>query len=233
VTDLARAIRLTEVLNQLGISEEQIEDLIEQLSAHCFKQGMSVEDFAQEVTQSKILCGKLEIPVENLSSYVEEKRAGLHFLKKLKVIKGKIHQSADKYQITLNDLQDYRTERPLDKKTIKFLQKELEKKNKIIDWLIKMQREEFLKRMRMEQWLSIFGDDELEKANRELDSRGKQELQPYELTRLVSPLMHFPSKRVDIIVEIRNKSIYSTAVTTNTAGTASANSTSGALSVGK
>jgi hypothetical protein len=81
VSSLASSIRLQRILEEKGLNEEQIESLIVDMDVHCFKCGLTLEEFVNMIDNVSTYSDNLGIPVDHLPRYIID---GENELKKLK-----------------------------------------------------------------------------------------------------------------------------------------------------
>jgi hypothetical protein len=80
IKKLASAIRHLRVLESHNLTEEQIESLIMNAINHCFKKGVSLEKFIEEVDKVSKLADNTGVAIEMLQAYVQDKKRELHAL---------------------------------------------------------------------------------------------------------------------------------------------------------
>jgi hypothetical protein len=110
----ASSIRLQKRLDEMGLNEDQIESLIENINIHCFKHGLTGEEFLNIVNKIVSLSQKLGIPVEQLPHYITQGKLELEKVKeKTEDAKVKLRQVLEHYNVTMDDLEEYRRNEPL------------------------------------------------------------------------------------------------------------------------
>jgi hypothetical protein len=115
VTTFADSVRLKRRLDRdWNLSEEIIESLIEKINVHCFKRQLKIQDFIEKLDNVTDLSTNLGVPVDNLAVDITQKKNELNLLtKKVQELKNKFHQIVLDYGLTIDDLEEYRTNRPL------------------------------------------------------------------------------------------------------------------------
>ncbi len=89
---LASSIRIKNKLDEMGLSEEQIESLIEICNIHCFKRGLSAGEFVNIISKIVTLSHKLGMQVEQLPNYIIQAELELEKLKEeIEDAKVKLH----------------------------------------------------------------------------------------------------------------------------------------------
>src|SRR5215212_701222 len=111
---LADSIRLKKKLDDMDLNEDQIESLIEISNIHCFKRGLSAEEFVNIINKAVALSQNLGIPVDQLANYILEQQLELQKLKgETEDAEVKQLQVLRDYNINMNDLEEYRRNKPL------------------------------------------------------------------------------------------------------------------------
>ena len=67
---LAYSIRLKKKMDGMGLNEDQIESLIENINIHCFKSGLTGEEFINTINNIVVLSQKLRMPVDELPNHI-------------------------------------------------------------------------------------------------------------------------------------------------------------------
>ena len=78
---LASSIRIKKKADDMDLSEDQVESLIENINIHCFKRGLRAKEFVNIVSKSVALSQKLGMPVDQLPDYILEQQLELQKLK--------------------------------------------------------------------------------------------------------------------------------------------------------
>ena len=105
---LPNSVRLRMRLEKMGLNEEQVDSLIDAIDEHCFRHGITVEQFVSIIQEISSLSDKVEIPLDQLSEYVARELKELESHKKgLKDTKAKIRKFLQASRVTLYDLEEY------------------------------------------------------------------------------------------------------------------------------
>jgi transcriptional regulator with XRE-family HTH domain len=72
IREYASAIPLRRVLNINNLSEEQVESLIRNAANHCFKKGIDIQRFIENVTSAADLSSELGIPIVEVPNRIRE-----------------------------------------------------------------------------------------------------------------------------------------------------------------
>jgi hypothetical protein len=197
---LASSIRIKNKLDEMGLNEDQVELFIENIIIYYFKHGLTGEEFLNIVNKVCPLSDNLEMPLDQLPNHIMQQQLELEQVRgEIKDAKLKQHQVLQHYNVTMNDLDEYRRNKPL-VKTIKSQQNKLEKAERHIQYLKKELSNEQLKNFRFEYSLLI-SENELNEANRLLD----RPIEPTELREIADDIYYNPSRYTDIINEIRER----------------------------
>src|ERR687890_202413 len=111
---LADSIRLKKKLDDMDLSEDQIESLIETCNIHCFKRSLKAEEFVNIINKVVALSQSLGIPAEQLTHYITQEKLYLEKVKgETEDAKEKQDQVLQYYNVTMNDLEEYKRNIPL------------------------------------------------------------------------------------------------------------------------
>ncbi len=124
-------------MDDMRINEDQAESLIENINIHCFKRGLTDEEFVNIVDKVCALSDNLGMPLDQLPKHILQEELELE----LEQVRGEIedaklkeHQVLQHYNVTMNDLERYSRNEPL-VETIKSQQNKLERqKDTLIIW---------------------------------------------------------------------------------------------------
>jgi peptidoglycan hydrolase CwlO-like protein len=98
----------------MDLNEDQIESLIETINIHCFKRGLSAEEFVNIINKVVALSQILGIPVDQLPHYIRQGKLEMQKVKEeTEDAKVKQLQVLRHYNVTMNDLEEYRRNKPL------------------------------------------------------------------------------------------------------------------------
>jgi glutamate mutase epsilon subunit len=123
---LASSIRLKKKMDDMGLNEDQIESLIEKINIHCFKHGLSADEYFNNVDKVCALSDNLEMPIDELPSYIILQQLELEKVEKeTEDAKVKQRQVLQNYDVTMDELQEFIRDKPLIDH-IKKLEKKLE-----------------------------------------------------------------------------------------------------------
>ena len=98
----------------MGLNEDETESFIENINVHCFKRGIKAEEFVNVINKAVALSQNLGIPVDQLANYILEQQLELEELKgETEDAETKQLQVLRHYNINMNDLEEYRRNKPL------------------------------------------------------------------------------------------------------------------------
>jgi hypothetical protein len=196
----ASSIRIKNKLVEMNLNEDQLETLIENINIHCFKHGLTGEEFLNIVNKVCALLDKIGMPLDQLPNHIMQEQLELEQVRgEMEDVKLKEDQVLQHYNVTMNDLDEYRRNKPL-VETIKSQQDKLEKAEKQIQYLKKELCNEQDKNFEF-KYSRLVSEYELNEANKLLDRR----IEPSELREIADEIYHNPSKYTDIISEIRER----------------------------
>ena len=196
----AHSIRLKNKLDEMGLNEDQVETLIENINIYCFKRGLTGEEFLNIVNNVCALLDNLEMPLDELPNHIMQQELELEQVRgETDDIKLKEDQVLQHYNVTMNVLERYIRNEPL-VETINSQQNKLEKAERHIDNLKKELCNEQFKNFTFE-YSRYISEYELNETNKILDRR----IEPTELREIADDIYHNPSKYTDIISEIRER----------------------------
>jgi transcriptional regulator with XRE-family HTH domain len=69
----ASSIRLQKRLDEMGLNEEQIESLIENINTYCFKRELTYEEFINIIERISTLSQNLGMPVDQMANYITKR----------------------------------------------------------------------------------------------------------------------------------------------------------------
>jgi transcriptional regulator with XRE-family HTH domain len=77
----ACSIRIKKKMDEMGINEDHIESLIENINIHCFKRGLTAEEFVNTINRVSASSENLGMPVDQLSRYIIQEQLELKKLR--------------------------------------------------------------------------------------------------------------------------------------------------------
>ena len=72
IREYASAIRLRRLLNINNLEEEQVESLIRNAANHCFKKGVDIQTFIENVASAADLSSELGIPIVEVPNHIRK-----------------------------------------------------------------------------------------------------------------------------------------------------------------
>ncbi|MGN6348344.1 MAG: hypothetical protein ACTHLL_01140 [Candidatus Nitrosocosmicus sp.] len=137
ISDLASSIRLNKILKQYGIPEEDVEEILKDIDIHCFKRNKDKKEFVKEIQKISYLAADFKVPLDDLPLHFQLLRQKLKSMEAEVIAKNQeVNQTLKQYNITLQDLQEFRLKRPLFYK-VTYLQKMWEQKDREVKLALK------------------------------------------------------------------------------------------------
>lgn len=185
-----------------GLTEDaEIEDLIEKVNVYCFKSELAPGKFIEMIYNVVHLANQFKTSVDKLPSKISKEQKKLeYFQQKVKQIRKITEDELSKHQVTLNDLADYKDNKPRlinENKTLK-----------IENEIVKRDASALRERTENSLWNSEYRYDEMisEYQLEKLDQKWhpyERQMSVTELHGIAHQIYHNPSKYIDIIREIR------------------------------
>jgi phenylalanyl-tRNA synthetase alpha subunit len=135
--DLASSIRLNKILKQYSTTEEDVEEILKDIDIHCFKKNKDKKEFVNEIQNISYLAANFKVPLDELPLHFELLRKKLKSMEAEVIAKAQqVNQTLKEYNITLKDLDEFRSKRHLFNR-LTYLEKALEQKNREFDLAMK------------------------------------------------------------------------------------------------
>jgi hypothetical protein len=204
VSTFSQAVRLN-ILNELGLREEQIESLITVAEGHCFKRNLKLEEFFEIVEEVASYSDKVGMPLEDLPDHLEEQKRSLEELcSDIEDAQNNLSVVLRNNDVTLKDLENYKKDKPVIER-LELAQIELEKVTNERDGLREqIVKERFEMITQKHEWM--VPEHELEEANKQLiNDRGSAPIRYNDLYHLANSFFRQPSKYVDVIEALRKQ----------------------------
>jgi len=77
VDSFASLIRLKAILDRIGLPEEKLETLLEEINVHCFIEGISEKEFVSKVDEAFDLASELNTTIGGIASQISLKKMEL------------------------------------------------------------------------------------------------------------------------------------------------------------
>jgi chromosome segregation ATPase len=141
----ASSIRIKNKLDGMSISEDQIDSLIDNANTHCFKRGLTGEEYFNNVDKVCALSDNLEMSLDEMPSYIVQQELELEQVEReIEDVKLKKHQVLQHHDVTIDELQEFIRDKPLidhTKKLEKKVEEEVEEKNYLAEELVSKESE--------------------------------------------------------------------------------------------
>jgi len=204
----AASIRLRRLLEQLNITEDQVENLLEEISIYCFKQQITPKDFVLKINEVSDLAMDLQTPIHKLPSFVNQLSSHKGKLEReIANKKQEYNQVIKENEKYVDELQEFRAKKHLLPK-LNDLQQLLNSKINTLDLAIKESSDLAKENYQLKAILAK--DDilpyEFTEANKKLDLSGDNKpLDKKEIAAIVYELYHYPSDHINIIKTMRQR----------------------------
>ena len=208
IFSFAASIRLRRLLEDLEITENQIESFLEEIIFYCFKQKIIPKDFVLKINEVSDLAMDLQTPIHKLPSFVNQLSSHKGKLEReIANKKQEYNQVIKENEKYVDELQEFRAKKHLLPK-LNDLQQLLNSKINTLDLAIKessdLAKENY-------QLKAIFAKDdilpyEFTEANKKLDLSGDNKpLDKKEIAAIVYELYYYPSDHINIIKTMRQR----------------------------
>ena len=141
----APSIRIKNKLDEMGVNEDKIDSLIDNGNTHCFKRGLTADEYFNNVDKVCALSDNLEMSLDELPSYIIQQQLELEKVEKeTEDAKVKLRQVLQNYDVTMYELQEFIRDKPLidyTKKLEKKLEEVVEEKNDLAEDLASKESE--------------------------------------------------------------------------------------------
>jgi hypothetical protein len=198
----ASAVRLKKVLELLEMTEENAELFLEEINIHCFKKNVDKKEFIFKIEEVWKIAKSLDVSIFNILTHIKNLTKQLADIEKEAILKERqIKQKTEEYHTTIEDLNEYRLNRPLEDK-IHVLESKLFDKEMEIDKLKEELLECQAKVLVLPNSKSIL-ESEFIAANKRLP--GNNQLDMEELSKITDEIYYYPGRNVDIIKVMRER----------------------------
>jgi chromosome segregation ATPase len=206
IFSFAASIRLRRLLEDLEITEDKIESLLEEINIYCFKQEITPKDFVLKINEVSDLAMDLQTPIHKLPSFVNQLSSQKGKLEReMANKKQEYNQVARLHEKYVDELKEFRERRHLLSR-LNDLQQLLDNQNKTLALTSKESCDLAKENYHLKAILAK--DDilpnEFINANKKLVFFGdNKSLDKKEMGDIVYELYHYPSDHIDIIKTMR------------------------------
>ena len=141
----ACSIRIKKKMDEMGINEDHTESIIEKINIHCFKRGLTAEEFFNNVDKVCALSENLEMALDELTNHIIRQQLELQKVEEeTEDAKLKQRQVLQNYDVTMDILEKYKRDKPLidhNKKLEKKLEEAVEENNYLAEELASKESE--------------------------------------------------------------------------------------------
>jgi len=132
LSHIRASIRLKKMLDQINLTEEQTENILEQISIHCFQEGIEIEQFLVHIDEVTQIANNLDTSIYDIQEIIEKRKLEVAELdRQISSKTRRISRLELDYGITKKDLEEYRKTRPLADR-IRLLEWELKERDRIM-----------------------------------------------------------------------------------------------------
>jgi hypothetical protein len=197
----ASSFRLNKKLNRLGLTDDKIEKLLDEISNHCYRYQRDEKEFVSNIDEVFNLASSLDISPYDIPSYINKNTMHLKELdKKIEEKEERIRQIDEEYDLTIEYLKVYRS-------NLHLVDKIEELDNHFKDGVIETWLQEEVNRYRINQEIESYSrsvsEKEFDEANKKLPE-GKP-LDIKELSRIADEIYFHPSRNTQIIRSMRQR----------------------------
>jgi hypothetical protein len=112
VDSFACLFRLKAVLDRIGLPEEKLETLLEEINVHCYIEGTSEKDFISKIDEVFEMASELDTSIWGIDSQINQKKMEIIELdKKIAAIQKDLSKIIEGYGLTVDELEKYRLSR--------------------------------------------------------------------------------------------------------------------------
>ena len=198
----ASSFRLNKKLNRLGLTEDKIERLLEEINNYCYRYQRDEKEFVLNIDEVFNLASSLDISPYDIPSYINKNTMRLNELdKKIAEKEERIRQKAEEYGLTIEDLKEYRSNLPLVDKIKKL-------DNHLKDCIVEIYGlQEEVNGYRINQEIDSYSrsvsEKEFDEANKKLPEDKPLDIK--ELIRIADEIYFHPSRNTQTIRSMRQR----------------------------
>ena len=74
LSHIRASIRLKKMLDQINLTEEQTENILEQISIHCFQEGIEIEQFLVHIDEVTQIANNLDTSIYDIQEIIEKRK---------------------------------------------------------------------------------------------------------------------------------------------------------------
>lgn len=198
----ASSFRLNKKLSRLGLTEDKIEKLLEEISNYCYIDQRDEKEFVSNMDEVFNLASSLDISPYDIHSYIDKKTMQLKELgKKIAEKEERIRQKAEEYGLTIEDLKEYRSNLPLVDK-IKKLENHIRDSNNRI-YQLQKEVNGYRLDQEFESYSRSVSENEFDEANKKLPEGRPLDIK--ELARITDEIYFHPARNIQIIRLMRQR----------------------------
>ncbi len=191
LSHFAFSVRLNKKLNRLGLTEDKIEKLLDEINIYCYRYQRDEKEFVSNIDEVFNLASSLDISPYDIPSHINKNTMQLKELdKNIAEKEERIRQKAEEYGLTIEDLKVYRSNLPL-------VNKIEELKNQLRDYINKiylLQKEvnDYRINQEIESYSRSVSEKEFDEANKKLPEGRPLDIK--ELVIITDEIYFYPSE---------------------------------------
>ncbi len=202
VNHFASSVRLNKKLNRLGLTEDKIEKLLDEISNYCYSNNRDEKEFVSNIDEVFNLASSLDISPYDIPSYINKNTMHLKELdKRIAEKEERIRQIDEEYGLSIEYLKVYRS-------NLHLVDKIEELDNHFKDCVIETYRlQEEVNRYRINQEIESYSrsvsEKEFDDANKKLPEGRPLDIK--ELARITDEIYFHPGRNEQIIRLMRQR----------------------------
>ncbi len=120
------------MLDQINLTEEQTENILEQISIHCFQEGIEIEQFLVHIDEVTQIANNLDTSIYDIQEIIEKRKLEVAELdRQISSKTRRISRLRISVELQKKNLDQYRKTRPLADR-IRLLEWELKERDRIM-----------------------------------------------------------------------------------------------------
>jgi hypothetical protein len=206
VVTFSQALRLKNILNDIGLNEDKIESLVKVAEVHCFRRGIGQREFFEIVEKVATYSDEVGMPVEDLPNHIAQQKSYLEGLySEIKDVQNNLSVILRDNDVTLRDLEDYKENKPIIDTLVEVQLERAQmaaEMDQLREQVVKERNEKITQKY---EWM--LPEHELKEANNQLINQSSRPIRYDELYRLANDFFRQPSKYVDVIETLRERKL--------------------------
>ncbi len=106
VSYFATIVRIKKVLDKIGLPEEKLETLLEEINVHCYIEGTSEKDFISKIDEVFDMAAEFDTSIWDINSQISEKTRQIKDLdKKIAEKQEDLRKITERFDVTVDELE--------------------------------------------------------------------------------------------------------------------------------